>query len=92
MPTTFRQICAFVSQLHRHNKSPAGDQFSIGLLHEGVLVGVSIAGRPVARFFDAVWLGLASSMGDGVSADCHIYLGWRIKNDLTRFGGLFVHH
>ncbi|PWY09659.1 XF1762 family protein [Citrobacter koseri] len=52
VPITFRQACDFVRQLHRHNKPPAGHKFSIGLLHEGVLVGVAMAGRPVARFFD----------------------------------------
>ncbi|MBZ7505937.1 XF1762 family protein [Klebsiella michiganensis] len=52
VPITFRQSCDFVRQLHRHNKPPAGHRFSIGLLHEGVLVGVAMAGRPVARFFD----------------------------------------
>lgn len=52
VPITFKQACCFVQQLHRHNKPPAGHKFSIGLLHEGVLVGVAMAGRPVARFFD----------------------------------------
>lgn len=52
VPITFRQACDFVLQLHRHNKPPVGHKFSIGLLHEGVLVGVAMAGRPVARLFD----------------------------------------
>ncbi|WP_074158381.1 XF1762 family protein [Klebsiella sp. D5A] len=52
VPITFRQACDFVRLLHRHNKPPAGHKFSIGLLHEGVLVGVAMGGRPVARFFD----------------------------------------
>lgn len=52
VPITFRQACVFVRQLHRHNKPPAGHKFSIGLVREGVLVGVAMAGRPVARFFD----------------------------------------
>jgi hypothetical protein len=51
-PVTFRQACAFVAALHRHNKPPRGHKFSVGLYQEGVMVGVGMAGRPVARHFD----------------------------------------
>lgn len=51
-PVTFRAACAFVAELHRHNKPPRGHKFSIGL-HDGEkLVGVAMCGRPVARHFD----------------------------------------
>lgn len=52
IPITFRAACKFVLDLHRHNKPPRGHKFSIGLEHEGQLVGVAMAGRPVARHFD----------------------------------------
>lgn len=52
VPITFRAACAFVTLLHRHNKPPRGHKFSIGLQDNGVLVGVAMAGRPVARHFD----------------------------------------
>jgi len=52
VPITFRTACDFVALLHRHNKPPRGHKFSIGLENEGVLVGVGMAGRPVARHFD----------------------------------------
>jgi len=52
VPITFRQACEFISQLHRHNKPPAGHKFSVGLKLNGVLVGVAMAGRPIARHFD----------------------------------------
>jgi hypothetical protein len=53
VPITFRAACAFVAELHRHNKPPRGHKFSIGLNDErGDLVGVAMAGRPVARHFD----------------------------------------
>lgn len=53
VPVTFRQACAFVAELHRHNKPPRGHKFSIGLQgDDGRLVGVAMAGRPVARHFD----------------------------------------
>lgn len=52
VPVTLRQSCAFVEQHHRHNKPPRGHKFSVGLEQEGRLVGVAIAGRPVARALD----------------------------------------
>lgn len=51
-PATFRQACAFVSELHRHNKPPRGHKFSIALWDSDKQVGVAMAGRPVARAFD----------------------------------------
>lgn len=53
VPITFRQACAFVESLHRHNKPPRGHKFSIGVMDaEGRLVGVAMAGHPIARHFD----------------------------------------
>lgn len=52
VPVTFRQACEFVTRLHRHNKAPRGHKFSIGVQADGRLVGVAMAGRPVARHFD----------------------------------------
>lgn len=49
---TFRQACAFVADLHRHNKPPRGHKFSVGLFDSARMVGVAMAGRPVARAFD----------------------------------------
>lgn len=51
-PITFREACAFVAVLHRHNKPPRGHKFSVGLEDDGKLVGVAMVGRPVARAFD----------------------------------------
>lgn len=52
IPLTFRQACNFVAKLHRHNKPPRGHKFSIGLMDGTELVGVAMAGRPIARAFD----------------------------------------
>ncbi|HDL8239467.1 TPA: hypothetical protein U5D93_003465 [Yersinia enterocolitica] len=52
IPVTFRRACEFVLALHRHNKPPRGHKFSIGLENNGALVGVAMAGRPIARHFD----------------------------------------
>lgn len=52
-PITFADAKAFVKALHRHNKPPIGHKFSICTKDEtGAVVGVAMAGRPVARFFD----------------------------------------
>jgi len=52
VPVTFREAAAFVAALHRHNKPPRGHKFSIGLENDGVLVGVAMCGRPIARHED----------------------------------------
>lgn len=49
VPVTLRQARAFVDQHHRHSEPPQGWLFGVGL-HDGhELVGVAIAGRPMAR-------------------------------------------
>ena len=53
VPLTFRAATEFVSAHHRHHKPPVGHKFSLGVVDEdGVLHGVAIAGRPVARNLD----------------------------------------
>jgi hypothetical protein len=52
IPLTFKSACEFVNTLHRHHKAPQGHKFSIGLEHEGKLIGVAICGRPVSRHLD----------------------------------------
>lgn len=53
VPLTFRQGSAFVARYHRHNKPPRGCKFVLGVCdEEGVLRGVAMVGRPVARSFD----------------------------------------
>lgn len=52
VPITLRAAKAFVDTHHRHNSSPRGWKFGVGLEDGGSLVGVGIAGRPVARLLD----------------------------------------
>lgn len=52
VPLTLREAQAFVQQHHRHNKPPHGCKFALGVRAAGELVGVAVAGRPVARAFD----------------------------------------
>lgn len=52
-PLSFRQACAFVTDLHRHHKPPRGHKFSFGVTDESdELRGVAMVGRPVARAYD----------------------------------------
>jgi hypothetical protein len=42
----------FVKVYHRHHKPVVGHRFSIGVMNNGILVGVAIVGRPVSREID----------------------------------------
>ena len=42
----------YIRQYHRHHKPPVGHRFSIGAARDGILVGVAVIGRPVARMTD----------------------------------------
>lgn len=48
-PICFRDACAYVNYLHRHNVAPQGHKFSIELTSLGYRVGVLIASEPKAR-------------------------------------------
>lgn len=52
VPTTLREANAFVERFHRHSKPVRGHKFSIGVSAGSQLVGVAIAGRPIARVRD----------------------------------------
>tara|TARA_R110000868_G_scaffold122450_1_gene324356 strand:- start:423 stop:881 length:459 start_codon:yes stop_codon:yes gene_type:complete len=51
-PISLKQAQQFVRDHHRHNKPPVGHKFSVGLFVDGALIGVAVAGRPVARALD----------------------------------------
>ncbi|MFJ6215042.1 XF1762 family protein [Streptomyces sp. NPDC092296] len=53
VPVRSRDARAFVSMWHRHHAPPVGQIFAVGVADgEGILRGVAIVGRPIARFFD----------------------------------------
>lgn len=53
VPVSFAEASAFVAAWHRHHTPPVGHKFSVGVADEaGVLRGVAMVGRPVARHFD----------------------------------------
>lgn len=49
VPMTLKEANEFVESFHRHSKPVVGHRFCIGLENDGLLVGVAIVGRTVAR-------------------------------------------
>src|SRR5437660_9146393 len=52
VPLHLREANEFVANYHRHNLPVTGCKFAVGAAVDGKLVGVAIAGRPVARRLD----------------------------------------
>lgn len=53
VPVRFSDAAAFVATWHRHHQAPIGCKFCLGVADdEGILHGVAIVGRPVARHLD----------------------------------------
>lgn len=52
VPITFAEAKAFIAEHHRHHIPTVGWKFGVGVERGGVLVGVAVAGRPVARGID----------------------------------------
>lgn len=87
-PMSFEEACAFVTLHHRHHSAPVGHKFSIGVAVDGVVVGVAIVGRPVARHFDdGNTLEVTRSCTDGSdaarNANSMLYAAaWRVARNL----------
>ena len=76
VPITFAEAKAFVKLHHRHNDPPLSHKFSIGAALNGVIVGVAIAGRPVARRLDDGWtLEVSRVATDGTRNACSFLYG-----------------
>lgn len=52
VPISLKQANEFVERHHRHNKRVLTHKISIGLEKDGELIGVGIAGIPIARKLD----------------------------------------
>ena len=52
VPLHLREANEFVAKTHRHNRPTVGGKFALGAAQDGKLVGVAVAGRPVARRLD----------------------------------------
>lgn len=51
-PITYREAAEFVTRHHRHNVAPRGQKFAIAVNNGERVVGVAVAGRPIARHQD----------------------------------------
>jgi hypothetical protein len=54
-PITLKEAMRFIEEHHRHHKPPQGGKFAIAVNDGNHIVGVAIAGRPVARMLDDGW-------------------------------------
>ena len=54
-PISLKEAKQFVDEHHRHNVSPQGHKFSIGLNDGEKVIGVIIVGRPISRHNDDGW-------------------------------------
>ncbi len=54
-PITFQEAKEYVRRYHRHHLPPIGYIFCLAVNDNKKVVGVLIAGRPVARHFDDSW-------------------------------------
>src|SRR5271170_1198441 len=52
VPLELKDLNALVAEMHRHHKPVQGHRFSIGIEHEGRIVGGASIGRPTARMTD----------------------------------------
>jgi len=85
VPINFRQACSFVRANHRHHGPPQGQKFSIAVAENGLLVGVSIVGRPVSRHLDdGKTLEVTSLCTDGSANACSkLYAAsWRVGREM----------
>lgn len=85
-PINLDEANAFVFVHHRHHKGVPGAKFSVAVSDDaGVVRGVAIVGRPVARHTDDGWtLEVNRCCTDGVRNGCSILYGaaWRAAKAL----------
>lgn len=86
VPVSFSDACEFVRAWHRHHQPPIGHKFSVGVADaDGVLRGVAMVGRPVARHYDdGLTLEVNRTATDGTSnANSMLYgAAWRAAKAL----------
>lgn len=77
VPVTLREANAFVEQRHRHHGPTRGHKFAVAVgSADGVMRGVAIAGRPVARQLDdGISLEVLRVCTDGTPNVCSMLYG-----------------
>lgn len=75
-PISLKEAAKFVGEFHRHHGEPAGGKFAIAAEHDGKVVGVVIAGRPVSRGLDDGWNAEVTRLcTDGSQNACSLLYG-----------------
>lgn len=86
VPIQFADACRFVQMWHRHLQAPVGCKFCTAVGDEsGVLRGVAIVGRPVARSYDnGTTLEVTRCATDGTPNASSMLYGacWRVARGL----------
>ena len=86
VPLSLGEANAFVGRVHRHHPPTVGGKFAVGVANEaGEIVGVGIAGRPVARHLDDGWTVEVNRVAtDGARNACSMIYGalWRAAKAL----------
>lgn len=80
IPVILRQANDFIIKYHRHHKPSRGAKFAIGLTNGSELVGVVLAGRPIARMSDnGVTIEVTRCCTNGVYNGCSMLYraAWR---------------
>ena len=86
VPLHLREANEFVAKYHRHNLPTVGGKFAVGAAVDGKLVGVAIAGRPVARRLDdGKTLEVLRVCTDG-TANANSFLYGRVKRIAVLMG------
>jgi hypothetical protein len=76
VPLDLKEANATVSCWHRHHKPTVGHRFSIGVVKGNMIIGVAIAGRPIARLSDQrMELEILRVATDGRKNACSFLLG-----------------
>lgn len=84
-PIEFDEACEFIDRHHSHHVRPQGWKFGVAVNDGSQIVGVAIAGRPVARHYDDGWtLEVTRCCTDGTkNAASMLYAGlWRAAKAL----------
>jgi hypothetical protein len=75
-PVTHKTANEFVGKFHRHSRPTVGCIMCVGVANDGVLCGVAIAGRPVARRLDdGQTLEITRVCTDGTRNACSMLYG-----------------
>jgi hypothetical protein len=81
VPISHKEANAVVKKFHRHHKPTVGHKFSLAVSKNGVVVGVAIVGRPIARKLDNGWtLEVNRCCTDGTPNACSMLYraAWRV--------------